>query len=134
MIASYSGYSEIIQELLQNGADSHKKDCVFSIQFGKKAIDRAKNKKCTEVLQSAVYMKSDQFYNRPAKLREKTLSLTKLIGDKKRGQPVTQKKNPRSLSEEKINLDVSHRRDLRGNIDERIKVISKAYDYHISQD
>ena len=79
-------------------------------------------------------MKSDQFYNRPAKLREKTLSLTKLIGDKKRGQPVTQKKNPRSLSEEKINLDVSHRRDLRGNIDERIKVISKAYDYHISQD
>ena len=68
------------------------------------------------------------------KFPENSLSLAKILNDKKRGQPITQKKSLRSKSEVRIvNLNVNQRRDLRGNVDERMKIISNAYDHHISQ-
>jgi hypothetical protein len=66
-----------------------------------------------------------------------SFSVARFINEKKRGQPVNQKKNPRSQSLENLpiaQLDVVQRRDLRGLVDDRMKVISKAYEFHVSQD
>ena len=68
-------------------------------------------------------------------------SVSKFLNDKKRGAPVHQKK-PVSRSMSAINLkptppmalDVIQRRDMRGLIDDRMKVISKAYEFHVFQE
>lgn len=70
-----------------------------------------------------------------------SFSVSKFLNDKKRGAPVHQKKPiPRSLSAVNIQptppmiLDVIQRRDIRGLIDDRMKIISKAYEFHVFQE
>ncbi|OMJ88535.1 hypothetical protein SteCoe_9483 [Stentor coeruleus] len=132
MIASYSGYLLIVQELLKNGADTEKKDC-----FGKKAVDRAKNKSINQVLSSVLYQQFAEPEYKKKQSLEHSLSISRIINDKKRGQPIGQKKIPRSQSLENftpVQIDVIKRRDLRGLIDDRIKIITKAYNFHVFQD
>jgi hypothetical protein len=58
-----------------------------------------------------------------------------MLNDNKRGQPINQKKIVRSASVSiPPTFDVIQRRDIRGLVDDRMKIIAKAYEYHVSQD
>lgn len=66
-----------------------------------------------------------------------SFSVSKILNDKKRGAPVHQKNLLRSASVSQVppmNLDVIQRRDTRSLIDDRMKIISKAYEYHVLQE
>lgn len=69
----------------------------------------------------------------PKKPLNNSFTVAKLVSEKKRGQPLTQKQVPRSQSLEKVRLDLVQRRDLKSVIDNRLGVIARSYDYHISQ-